>query len=204
MDELPIRRLRVSSRKKDKINFYVPIYYNSQLVQGDNVLYLLEQIKTNYEKPTQNIRIVKTGEYLDIKEFVPKNGEDLEKYLRKSFENREDNRDLRYLDSEMSVTRYKRGLYFHCGDLRSNLPLLHLPPHILRLYGDEIGAEEEAETETEIETNLHTFGAVVEEATECEEFFSGTELTGDPEHSEVHNPQTASESTGVSAIAAGE
>lgn len=110
---------------------------------GDKILRLLERLPTYYQKPLNNIKIVDTGEYLHGNKFFNENIDDLEEYLQDDFEQREDIIDLRYLPSSMSVSRFKRGLYFHCPDLDTNLSFFNLPKYLDSLYSIRPGIEED-------------------------------------------------------------
>lgn len=128
---------------KHKIWFFLIHENSSQLVHGEHILSLIEHIPTHYQDPLKEIKIIRTGVYLEGETFIKDNLEDVEYYLDQPINEREDNVDLRYVTSEMSAFRYKRGLYYHCYDLQSNLPFIHLPEYLLRLYESCVQVEAE-------------------------------------------------------------
>lgn len=112
-----------------------------QLLHGANVLKAIENVPTYYEAPLQDIRIVKTGEFTFYPEVDTNAVEEIQKYIdRKATGGRKvegDVVDVRDVGSDMMRGRYKAGLYFYGKDTRSYMPFLHLPDHLLYLYGGE-------------------------------------------------------------------
>lgn len=93
---------------------------------------------TYYETPLKDIRIVKSGEFTFYPEVDTNAAEEIQKYIdRKVIGGRkveEDVVDVRDVGSDMLRGRYKAGMYSYGKDLRSYMPFLHLPEHLLYLY----------------------------------------------------------------------
>lgn len=101
------------------------------------MLQLLENIPTHYQAPTKNVTIIRSGEYGVEEKLIAKDAELLKKYLETKPELREDLIDPRDSPSESKELNYKRGFYFLCTDLKSNLPFLHLPDYLTYLCSRE-------------------------------------------------------------------
>lgn len=121
------------------IFIYFKRYFSRQLVQGEEVLKIIENVPTHYESPKQEIKIVRCGEYTLSTEVEPteKSMQQLEKYLSK-VETKDDGTlvikdeiDDRDVDSLTYETRLNEGFYCIDEDLKSHFPFLHLPDYLL-------------------------------------------------------------------------
>lgn len=108
------------------------------------MLELLENIPTHYQAPLKKVTIIRSGEYGINENMFAEDAELLKKHLETKPELREDVLDPKDCPSELNELYYKRGMYFLCTDLKSNLPFLHLPDYLTYLCAREVqepGAE---------------------------------------------------------------
>lgn len=96
----------------------------SQLVQGAEILRELEAVPTYYESPTVPTEIVASGEFTLFEHYSEEDLKDLDKFISKDLEERDNIRylDIFDVDSYPDIRRYRRGLYCHDLDLKSYLP----------------------------------------------------------------------------------
>lgn len=158
-----------------------------QLIQGEEVLYAIENVPTIYEYPSKNIRIVHCGEYsLDRTQTVPdKNVEEVESFLSTMppdkltgvFVNPQ--ADLIHIgdapSNVMLKDRYDKGLYSHELDFQSYANSnLQLPSQLLldmetklenevKVYNAEISTNsDDADIEAEGEGD-DTYSHIIDE-----------------------------------------
>lgn len=129
-----------------------------QLIQGEEILQMIEKVPTHYEAPLKKIEIVCCGEFVVGARPDKKALKEIDKYLATSVEVsglHEDVVDLRDVASELIRRRYKRGLYYNTTDMRSYMPFLHLPSSMLNKYlNDEIVDEEMSEEEKDCKMEI--------------------------------------------------
>ncbi|GJQ73608.1 hypothetical protein Trydic_g13952 [Trypoxylus dichotomus] len=113
-----------------------------QVVQGEEVLRQIEEIPTTYEAPNKTIKIVTCGEYTIPDAATLKHVDMVAQYYRNIDEEtglQEDISDIYDTDSNLSISRYKKGYYCLNSDLKTNLDLMQLPAFLLRLYMEYTG-----------------------------------------------------------------
>lgn len=105
-----------------------------QLIHGNEVLKVIENVSTYYESPKNDIRIKSCGEFSLCPDPDQKCIDELEKYLE-SVEPatglHPDIVDLRDKVSVLDIRRFKKGCYSPELDMQSHLPFLHLPDYLL-------------------------------------------------------------------------
>ncbi|XP_018320371.1 problable inactive peptidyl-prolyl cis-trans isomerase-like 6 [Agrilus planipennis] len=124
-----------------------------QLVQGEEVLKIIEGVRTHHEAPVDNLRIVAAGEFT----LYPRVDEEAMIELNKYIETREMismvHEDVIHpgdVESSMIVcSKFLKHCYALKTDLRSYLPFIHLPSYLLFkfLYERILVREEEEEEE---------------------------------------------------------
>lgn len=117
-----------------------------QLIQGAEILREIEKVPTYYESPTVSIEIVNCGEFNLYEQYGAKDTDELDKFISKDFEERDNLKrlDIFDVDSFPDIRRYRRGLYCHQLDMKSYLPGF---PSIMSYVEPPGGAVEECERE---------------------------------------------------------
>lgn len=123
------------------------------MIQGEEVLQKIEKVPTYYESPDVPVEIAGCGEFNLYENYSEKVFEELDKFLAKDFEERDNTKylDIFDVDSYPDIGRYRRGLYSHHLDLKQYLPGF---PSIMAYMGPIAAApDEEAEQEFQYPTS---------------------------------------------------
>lgn len=116
-------------------------------MQGAEILRELEAVPTYYESPTVPTEIVASGEFTLYENYTEEDLKDLDKFISKDLEERDNIRylDIFDVDSFPDIRRYRRGLYCHYLDLQSYLP--GFPASVMSYMAPTVAAVGEGERE---------------------------------------------------------
>lgn len=118
-------------------------------MQGEEVLRKIEAVPTRYQEPKQTINIALCSEYVHGEGVDAKDVKLISRYYERIDEESGLPKDVINPDddvnSDFSMTRYKRGDYCLDTDLENNTDLLQLPSFLVRLYVEYTGNVSEVE-----------------------------------------------------------
>lgn len=126
----------------------------------------IERVPTYYESPSLAIEIVSCGEFNLYEHYSEKDLQELDKFIAKDHEERDNIRplDIFDVDSYPDIRRYRRGLYSHHLDLKHYLPGF---PSIMSYIGSTAQVAEEGEREFQ-------YPAIVKDSVDMFKTDSGT------------------------------